>query len=206
MIKKLIAKKQANILADKTEQLKTNGSPAAAKSHGRTTVLERSPEYHVDRLQDMMTARPPSPQPGTTDLVQRSVLIGLGVEFDGIIRDCDEVVIEGTVTADIKAVNLLIREAGIFSGSAAVEKAEIDGQYDGTLTASSKLLIHETGRVAGDINYAQLEVSSGGILTGEVSVFTDAEEKRRLEQPHERREATQKAAADQHPGLQETKS
>ncbi len=208
MIKKLIAKKQDKVPADKSVQRETNGIPATAKNHGRATVLERNPEYHVDRLHDMMAAQPPSAQPRTTDIAQRSVLVGPGVEFDGTIRHCDEVVIEGTVTADITAAYLLIREAGLFSGSAEVGKAEIHGHYDGTLTASAKLLIHETGRVAGDINYAQLEINSGGVLTGNVSLVTDTEEIQRLDQHLERpggqRQGAKTAAADKHPDLQET--
>ena len=66
-----------------------------------------------------------------------------------------------------------MKETGVFSGSAEVAMAEIDGEYEGALIASSMLQIHQTGRVNGDINYAQLEVASGGILTGTVSVSSD---------------------------------
>ena len=165
MINKLIPKKQdtGSELQEQIDALKM------VATEGPTTVLENNPDFHVSRLQDMMNAGPSSPQPMTSSTEKRSVLIGPGVEFDGSLGNCDEVIIEGTVKATITAIHLLVRETGVFSGSAEVAKAEINGEYDGSLIASSMLQIHQTGRVTGDINYAQLEIASGGILTGTVS-------------------------------------
>jgi cytoskeletal protein CcmA (bactofilin family) len=80
------------------------------------------------------------------------------------------VIIEGTVKATFTATHLLVKETGVFSASAEVAKAEIDGEYDGSLIASSMLQIHQFGRVTGDINYARLEIASGRVLTGTISV------------------------------------
>ncbi len=169
MINKLIAKKQdtGSELQEQIDALKM------VATEGPTTVLENKPDFHVSRLNDMMNAGPSSPQPTASSVEKRSVLIGPGVEFEGSLGNCDEVIIEGTVKATITATHLLVKGGGVFSGSAEVAKAEIDGEYDGSLIASSMLQIHQTGRVTGDINYAQLEVASGGILTGTVSVSQD---------------------------------
>jgi len=150
-------------------------------SEGAATVLESNPDFHRARLQDMMAPRTPTQQPAAQSAGKRSVLIGPGVEFDGSLENCDEVMIEGNVRATITAAHLLVKVAGTFSGSADVEKAEIEGDYEGTLTARSQLQIHQTGSVTGDINYVRLEVASGGILTGKVCECTEEKNKQTLE-------------------------
>ena len=92
-------------------------------------------------------------------------------------------VIEGTVRATIATTHLIVKATGRFTGSAEVEKAEIDGQYEGTLTAKTQLQINQTGTVIGDINYAQLEVTPGGILTGNVDALTKGEDKQIVRPP-----------------------
>ena len=122
-------------------------------------------------------------QPMTSNVEIRSVLIGPGIEFDGSLSNCDEAVIEGTVRATIATTHLIVKATGRFTGSAEVEKAEIDGQYEGTLTAKTQLQINRTGTVIGDINYAQLEVTPGGILTGNVDALTKGEDKQIVRPP-----------------------
>ena len=43
--------------------------------------------------------------------------------------------------------------------------------------SNSQLQILKTGNVEGDINYARLEVLTGGILSGNVDVFSEGKEK-----------------------------
>jgi cytoskeletal protein CcmA (bactofilin family) len=105
---------------------------------------------------------------------QRSALIGPGVYFEGTLQNCDEVVIDGTVKATIVADRMLVRESGSFSGTATVNDAAVLGEFDGTLTAATKLTVNATGRVSGAISYAALEIASGGVLTGDINVVDDA--------------------------------
>jgi cytoskeletal protein CcmA (bactofilin family) len=96
---------------------------------------------------------------------QQAALIGPGVYFEGTLQNCDEVVIDGTVKATIVADRILVRES--------VNDAAVLGNFKGTLTASTKLTVNATGRVSGAISYAALEISSGGILTGNINVIDD---------------------------------
>jgi cytoskeletal protein CcmA (bactofilin family) len=204
MINKLIAKKRDNssgVKPDPQEQLDVQMTPGR---EGAATVLESNPDFHRARLQDMMTPRTPTQQPAAPCAGKRSVLIGPGVEFDGSLENCDEVVIEGNVRATITAAHLLVKAAGTFSGSADVEKAEIEGDYEGTLTARSQLQIHQTGRVAGDINYVRLEIASGGILTGKVSERTEEEDKQTLEATPTQPEEGGTAPEEIHPDVKES--
>lgn len=204
MINKLMAKKRNNSSGVKPgpqERLDVQMPPG---SEGAATVLESNPYFHRARLQDMMTPRTPTPQPAAPSAEKRSVLIGPGVEFDGSLGNCDEVVIEGTVRATITAAHLLVKAAGTFSGSADVEKAEVEGDYEGTITARSQLQIHQTGRVTGDINYVRLEIASGGILTGKVNECTEEEDKQIHEPSPAQPEEANTAPEEIHPDVKES--
>ena len=177
MINKFIAKKRSNLSGVKPNQKEQMDTQITPKNRETRTVLESNPEFHIARLENMMAPSTSSLQPMTSNVEIRSVLIGPGIEFDGSLGNCDEVVIEGTVRATIATTHLIVKATGRFTGSAEVEKAEIDGQYEGILTAKTQLQINQTGTVTGDINYAQLEVTPGGILTGNVDALTEGEDK-----------------------------
>ena len=183
MINKFIAKKRSNLSGVKPNQKEQMDTQITAKNRETRTVLESNPEFHIARLENMMDPSTPSLQPMTSNVEKRSVLIGPGIEFDGSLGNCDEVVIEGTVRATIATTHLIVKATGRFTGSAEVEKAEIDGQYEGTLTAKTQLQINQTGTVIGDINYAQLEVTPGGILTGNIDALTEGEDKQIVRPP-----------------------
>ena len=163
MINKFIAKKRSNLSGVKPNQKEQMDTQITPKNRETRTVLESNPEFHIARLENMMAPSTSSLQPMTSNVEIRSVLIGPGIEFDGSLGNCDEVVIEGTVRATIATTHLIVKATGRFTGSAEVEKAEIDGQYEGTLTAKTQLQINQTGPVTGDINYAHLQVNPGGI-------------------------------------------
>ncbi len=183
MINKFIAKKRSNLSGVKPNQKEQMDTQITPKNRETRTVLESNPEFHIARLENMMAPSTSSLQPMTSNVEIRSVLIGPGIEFDGSLGNCDEVVIEGTVRATIATTHLIVKATGRFTGSAEVEKAEIDGQYEGTLTAKTQLQINQTGTVIGDINYAQLEVTPGGILTGNVDALTKGEDKQIVRPP-----------------------
>tara|TARA_B100000749_G_C18303425_1_gene413616 strand:- start:239 stop:820 length:582 start_codon:yes stop_codon:yes gene_type:complete len=183
MINQFIAKKRSNLSGVKPNQKEQMDTQITPKNRETRTVLESNPEFHIARLENMMAPSTSSLQPMTSNVEIRSVLIGPGIEFDGSLGNCDEVVIEGTVRATIATTHLIVKATGRFTGSAEVEKAEIDGQYEGTLTAKTQLQINQTGTVIGDINYAQLEVTPGGILTGNVDALTKGEDKQIVRPP-----------------------
>ena len=183
MINKFIAKKRSNLSGVKPNQKEQMDTQITPKNRETRTVLESNPEFHIARLENMMAPSTSSLQPMTSNVEIRSVLIGPGIEFDGSLCNCDEVVIEGTVRATIATTHLIVKATGRFTGSAEVEKAEIDGQYEGTLTAKTQLQINQTGTVIGDINYALLEVTPGGILTGNVDALTKGEDKQIVRPP-----------------------
>ncbi len=54
----------------------------------------------------------------------------------------------------------------MFSGTVAVDNAEIHGRLEGELTVRKQLVIHATGKVSGKIRYAKIKVEEGAELVG----------------------------------------
>lgn len=97
----------------------------------------------------------------------KRLIVGRDIVLNGEISACEKLVVEGRVEAslnDCKAIE--IAESGTFKGSAEVEEAEISGLFDGSLVVRGRLLVHETGRVVGDVRYDRIEIEPGGVIIG----------------------------------------
>ena len=69
---------------------------------------------------------------------------------------------------------LRITASGTFDGDADIETAEIEGTFNGTLNASTRLVVKAAGRVTGTIRYGRLVVEDGGELGGDVRPIGEA--------------------------------
>lgn len=105
---------------------------------------------------------------------KRTLVVGLETFLKGEISNCDRVVIEGGVDANMGDVqSLVIASTGSFHGSATLENAEISGVFEGDLTVRGRLLINSTGKVTGKITYGDIEVKRGGKILGEIHSVDD---------------------------------
>ena len=101
----------------------------------------------------------------------RHLLVGRGVSMSGEITACAQLVIEGTVEANLHDCHdVEIAETGLFKGGASIESAEVRGRFEGDLIVRKRLLIRSTGQVSGKVTYAEIEIEGGGRLSGEISV------------------------------------
>ena len=125
---------------------------------------------------------PPSPTPPAPEVprpaenpVHRKearLVVGPDIKMKGVeISDCDTLQVEGRIEATLDARVLEITEKGVFSGTVAVDNAEIHGRLEGELTVRKQLVVHATGRVSGKVRYARLKVEEGAELAGELSVL-----------------------------------
>lgn len=125
---------------------------------------------------------PPSPSSATDNLVEKSenttgsrLLVGPDVKLKGAeILDCDTLVVEGSVEATMDSHIIRIAENGTFSGTVSVDTAEIFGNFEGELTARSRLIVHATGRVNGKIRYGKIVIEDGGQVCGDIQSTTAA--------------------------------
>jgi len=126
--------------------VKENASPAALKEPELTSSMSALTETQGSKL-----------------------FVGINIKLKGVeISDCDVLIVEGHVEATVHSKGMQIAKPGTFSGTAAIDVAEIFGEFSGDLTARTRLVVHGTGRVSGTIRYGKLIVAEGGELTGDV--------------------------------------
>jgi cytoskeletal protein CcmA (bactofilin family) len=108
---------------------------------------------------------------------EAKLIVGPDIKMKGVeVSDCDTLVVEGRIEATLDSRVIQIAEHGIFSGTVAVDSAEIHGCLEGDLTVRKELVIHGTGKVSGKIRYAKLKVEEGAELTGEISRLDRAQQ------------------------------
>jgi len=98
------------------------------------------------------------------------LIVGPDIKLKGAeITDCDTLVVEGRVEAAMDSRVIHIAEHGVFSGTVGLDIAEINGRFEGELTARQQLVVHTGGKVSGKIRYGKLTVEEGGEISGDVS-------------------------------------
>lgn len=110
------------------------------------------------------------------DAQGKKLIVGREICLTGEISACDTLVVEGRVEAELSDSRTIeIAETGVFKGEIEINVAEINGQFEGALTARNRLVIHSKGNVKGRIRYAEIEVERGGRIEGDVQLISDAE-------------------------------
>ena len=130
-------------------------------------------------------ALPAAPVVGakTAGAPESRLFVGVNIKLKGVeISDCDTLVIEGHVDATVNSKAMEIAKPGTLKGNAQIDVAEIHGEFEGELTARTRLTVHGTGRVSGTIRYGKLIVAEGGELSGDVRRL-DAEDDSGATQP-----------------------
>ena len=114
-----------------------------------------------------------APAPGNSTSEAR-LIVGPDVKLKGAeILDCDTLVVEGRVEATMDSRVIRIAEQGSYTGKVSIDIAEIQGIFEGELTARSQLIIHATGRVSGKIRYGKLVIDEGGELSGDIDTLNE---------------------------------
>ena len=70
---------------------------------------------------------------------------------------------------------MIIAETGVFNGNASTENADVRGRFEGELAVRKRLLIRGGGHVSGTITYGELEIESGGKISGSIREFVAAD-------------------------------
>jgi cytoskeletal protein CcmA (bactofilin family) len=126
---------------------------------------------------ERVAAPPPPPAPHAeagkaVGKGEAKLIVGPDIKMKGVeITDCDTLAVEGRIEATLDARVLQIAPQGIFSGTVAVDNAEIHGRLEGELTVRKQLVIHATGKVSGKIRYAKIKVEEGAEIAGEISML-----------------------------------
>ena len=99
------------------------------------------------------------------------LIVGAEIKLKGAeINDCDTLIVEGQVDASMTSRVIEVAKTGLFRGKVQVEFAEVQGRFEGELTAHKQLMIRSSGRVSGKIRYGTILIEEGGELSGDVAV------------------------------------
>jgi cytoskeletal protein CcmA (bactofilin family) len=133
------------------------------------------------------TENPPAPAAAplsrSADGKGSKLIVGPDIKLKGVeITDCDTLVVEGRVEASMDSRVIQIAEEGVFQGTAGIDVAEINGRFEGELTARKQLVIRATGKVTGKIRYGKLTIEEGGELVGDIGTLTAGDSYARKEQ------------------------
>ncbi len=126
-----------------------------------------------------VAASPPAPESQrerNNEVDRRTLVIGQGISLSGEVASCDRLVVEGGIKAKLaNCQNVMISETGVFEGQALTENADVRGRFEGELAVRKRLLIRAGGYVTGTITYGELEIESGGKISGTVQEFVAAD-------------------------------
>lgn len=111
----------------------------------------------------------PLPAPGS----EAHLYAGPGIKLKGEIFGCDTLRIEGIVDGNATARHLILCPGGSFLGTAEIEEAEIEGNFDGTLNVRGRLILRNNGRIAGTLSYGEIEIERGGEIAGQITPHGD---------------------------------
>ena len=93
--------------------------------------------------------------------------MGRDISLSGEIKACEQLIVEGQVSAHLEDCKLLrISASGLYKGAAGVDQAEISGRFEGDLTVRGTLILRATGRVSGTLRYGDMEIERGGKIVG----------------------------------------
>ncbi len=103
-----------------------------------------------------------------------TLYVGPNISMSGEIHQCQHLVVEGTVEAELHgSTKLEVLESGTFRGNIVVTDALIDGHFDGELTVTGRLTIGRSGVIAGKVFYNSMHVEPGASIEGSVSKMPD---------------------------------
>lgn len=107
-----------------------------------------------------------SPQP----LAERSVLIGRSVVMQVAMQVPGRLVIDGLVSGDIEADEIVLRPGGRLEGRVSCRRAEMSGNFDGALFARDRVFVRSGARVTGVLVYGQaVQVEAGAVIDATLS-------------------------------------
>ncbi len=104
-------------------------------------------------------------------------IVGRAAKIDGKFNVSESIEIDCEVTGELKiGKNIVIQEKGFVSADVNTVDAQIIGKFNGSMRASGKIEITETGKVDGKIKTDSLIINEGGVFSGNVTRITKDED------------------------------
>ena len=100
-----------------------------------------------------------------------NTIVGKGTSIDGTMNVSQSIRIDGTFKGTLKTTDTLIVGATgeLKDVTVSVKNAMIGGSIQGNITASNKVTLESTSRLAGDLTAKLLVIEEGALFTGNCS-------------------------------------
>ena len=104
------------------------------------------------------------------NISKNSIFIGRGVTFQGSIKAPNQAKIDGQIEGDIEAQDVFIGPSGSVSGNTTANLIDVHGQLNQTVISRELLIIRSTGKVAGSLQYGDIQIERGGQFLGDMDL------------------------------------
>jgi len=94
------------------------------------------------------------------------LVVGEGVTLSGKFTVPDIASISGQIDGELTAREVLVGTTGVVKGKITAEVLDIRGEVHEDLISKKSLLVRSSGKVMGNISYAELEIEKGGDIQG----------------------------------------
>ena len=112
---------------------------------------------------------------GSTSSGGLSAFIDQGSEFEGKLSFKDTVRIDGRFRGEISSENtLIVGETGDIEATIRSKTVAVSGSVTGDINASTKVVLHKTARVHGNISTGSLVVEDGAEIDGSIKMGKSA--------------------------------
>ena len=94
------------------------------------------------------------------------VLVGSGVRVEGRIDGAESADVSGSLSGTLKSSSININTSGSFNGDMTGQDVVISGNVEGEITSDDTIIVNQSAKIKGTIEYSSLQVSYGAKLEG----------------------------------------
>ena len=96
----------------------------------------------------------------------KMVLVGSGVRIEGRIDGAESTDVSGSLSGTLKSSRISINTSGSFNGDMNGQDVVISGNVEGEITSDDTIIVNQSAKIKGTIEYSSLQVSYGAKLEG----------------------------------------
>jgi cytoskeletal protein CcmA (bactofilin family) len=98
-----------------------------------------------------------------------NLYIGQGVAFQGAVTVPKTAVIHGDVRGVVTTKNLHVGKDAVVTGQIEADTMEVSGVIQDNIKCNGLLKVHSSGQIHGALEFGDIELASGGVITGKVN-------------------------------------
>ena len=98
-----------------------------------------------------------------------SLTIGSGVTAKGVLHVPGKASVHGTVEGELTADEVIVGETGQFNGKLSARRVDVMGKLGQVINCQETLVIRQTGKVKGRLEYSEIEIEKGGEFVGQLN-------------------------------------